>query len=279
VSPARREPIFKIPGVVVGLFAVLALIQIVQNLLSPGADDRMLALFAFVPGRLTFAFDPAGVIAKLQASPDALRGAGLFLLGGGGAKPWTALTYAFVHAGWVHLLSNSVWLAAFGAPVARRIGPWRFLALFCAASIAGALAQWLAQPYALEPVVGASAGISGLMAAATRFVFQPGAPLGAPSAGEDAPRAIARPLSLLETLSEGRALAFILMWFLINFAFGLLAQPLGITSGAIAWQAHIGGFLFGLVLFGVFDRPGGENAAEEAEARIDSSSAAPRDPS
>lgn len=253
-SARRREPIFKLPGVVVGLFIVLALVQIAQGVLSPESDARFLALFAFTPGRFTYAFDPAGVIASLRASSGSLRQVGLFFLGDGAAQPWTPLTYTLLHGGWVHLLSNSVWLAAFGAPVARRVGALRFLALFSLASIAGAAAQWLAQPFDLIPVVGASAGISGLMAAAVRFVFQPGGPLGARSEDENTDLAFQRPaLSLTQTFRDGRALAFIFMWFMVNLAFGLAAQPLGITDGPIAWQAHIGGFIAGLICFTFFD--------------------------
>lgn len=256
MAPAhpRREPIFKLPGVIIGLFLFMALVQVGQEMLSPGQDARFLALLAFVPGRFTYAFDPAGVAASLRALSGDTRQVGLFFLGDGGGQPWTPLTYAFLHGGWVHLLTNSVWLAAFGAPVARRFGPLRFLALFSVASIAGALAQWVAQPFALIPVVGASAGISGVMAAAVRFVFQPGAPLGAMLADEDAERAYQRaPLSLIQTFQDARAVIFIVIWFIVNLAFGLAAEPLGITSAAIAWQAHIGGFAAGLVFFTLFD--------------------------
>lgn len=253
-SARRREPIFKLPGVVVGFFVVMALVQIAQELLDPEQDARLLAFLAFVPGRFTYAFDPAGVAAAVGASSSSLREISLFFLGDGRLQPWTALTYAVVHAGWVHLLSNSVWLAAFGAPVARRLGSARFLVLFTAATIGGAAAQWLADPYSLMPVVGASAGISGVMAAAVRFVFQPGAPLGVRLPDENLDLAFHRPaLSFLQTLRDRRALLFIAIWFVVNLAFGLAAEPLGVTSGPIAWQAHIGGFVTGLIFFAFID--------------------------
>ncbi len=91
---------------------------------------------------------------------------------------WTPLTYTLLHGGWTHLAVNGLTLAAFGAPVARRFGPLRFLAFYAACGIAGAAAHLLLHPLDFGPVVGASAAISGTMAAVARFAFAPGAPLG-----------------------------------------------------------------------------------------------------
>ena len=108
------------------------------------------------------------------------------------------------------------------------------------------------------PVIGASAAISGTMAAAIRFVFVPGAPLGARlgfgSRADD--RAYQqKPLPLLRVLTDRRAVAFLVIWFVANFVFGVASVPLGITSAAVAWEAHVGGFLAGLLLFPLFDPP------------------------
>ena len=111
----------------------------------------------------------------------------------------------------------------------------------------------------LEPVVGASAAVSGVMAAAARFVFQPGAPLDerlgfADRASEDfAYRLPALPLRNI--LSNRSALSFLLFWFLANLLFGAVPAPAGIENAAVAWQAHIGGFLVGLFAFRWFDPP------------------------
>ena len=175
-----REKIFNIPGVILALLVVLAAIHALRvYVLTPDEDDWVLSLFAFVPGRLTYAFDPIGVanaLSRLPAGDEAE--AARFFLGNGDPQPWTVLTYAFLHANWMHLGVNSLWLAAFGAPVARRFGPWRFLAFMVITAIAGAGAHYLFYRFDLMPVIGASAAISGTMAAAIRFVFVPGAPLG-----------------------------------------------------------------------------------------------------
>ena len=255
-----REKIFNIPGVILASLVVLAAIHVLRvYVLTPDEDAWVLSLFAFVPGRFTYAFDPVGVanaFSRLPAGDDAE--AARFFLGNGDPQPWTVLTYAFLHADWMHLGVNSLWLAAFGAPVARRFGPWRFLAFMVITAIAGAGAHYLFHRFDLMPMIGASAAISGTMAAAIRFVFVPGAPLGARlgfgSRADD--RAYQqKPLPLLRVLTDRRAVAFLVVWFVANFVFGVASVPLGITEAAVAWEAHIGGFLAGLLLFPLFDPP------------------------
>src|SRR5208337_3135256 len=179
MTPAR-ERIFNVPGVVLSLVVVLVAIQAICVLVEPLTEFKILAFFAFVPGRFTFAFDPDLVNAAFnQAADNSEEAAQLatFFLGDGRPLWWTPLTYAFLHGGWAHVGMNCLWFVAFGSPVARRFGTSRFL-LFCAvAAIAGAAMHYATHMADLQPVVGASAAVSGVMAAAIRFVFQPGAPL------------------------------------------------------------------------------------------------------
>jgi membrane associated rhomboid family serine protease len=217
--------------VVVALIALLVGIQAAREyLIQPAIDEEILFTFAFIPARLT----------------DAV---GALLPGGAGAQVWMFLTYAFLHADWSHVGFNCLWLAAFGSPLAWRFGPARFL-LFSAAGAIGGVALHLAlhsgDP---TPLIGASAAVSAYMAGAARFVFAAGGPLGA--AG---PRAYTRPaLPLAEVLRDSRVLIFLVAWFGLNIVFGLLGGQTGLTSGAIAWEAHIGGFLVGLLTFPLFD--------------------------
>jgi len=241
-DPPRREPIFSIPAVVVALIAALAGLYALYDLASPETQDSALRMFAFLPKRLTWAIwneHPVNPFFRVDA-----------------AQPWTLVTYAFLHGSWMHVLLNSVWLVAFGPPVARRFGAARFLAFFAFTAIAGALAHWLVYPNDLGPLVGASAADSGLMAAVTRFIFEPGAPLGSPqgysmSAGEVDALRPAPPLAQL--LRERRALGFIAIWMATNFVFGAGAQTLGASDAPVAWIAHVGGFVAGLVAFPLFD--------------------------
>jgi membrane associated rhomboid family serine protease len=254
-----RQPIFNVPAVVLGLVAILVAIEAICEMIPPLAHFRILALFAFVPGRFTFGFDPDLVNATFNAtaaSNDSAAQLATFFLGDGQPLWWTPLTYAFLHGGWAHVGMNSLWLVAFGSAVARRFGTARFL-IFCAVcAVAGALAHFLAHMADLQPVVGASAVVSGAMAAVVRFAFQPGAPLGAAfgfDRGDHTYRLPALPLS--EILSNRNAISFLALWFLANFLFGVFPATIGMTDASIAWEAHIGGFLVGLLAFKWFDPP------------------------
>ncbi len=105
--------------------------------------------------------------------------------------------------------------------------------------------------------------ISGLMGAATRFMFQPGAPLGPHPHGapEDVERIPAA--SLRGMLADPRARIFLVIWFGTNFVFGAFATELGLSGMPVAWIAHVGGFVAGVLLFPLFDRA---RASEPATA-------------
>ena len=99
----------------------------------------------------------------------------------------------------------------------------------------------------LLPMIGASAAISGTMAAAMRFAFQRGGPLGLWRDRDEAYRVPAAPLAA--SLRDPRVLAFLLVWFGVNLLFGFVSLGMPGVEQAVAWQAHIGGFLAGLFGF------------------------------
>ena len=170
-----------------------------------------------------------------------------------GPHAWTFLTYALLHGSWTHVVLNCVWLAAFGAPVLRRIGNARSLVLALATAIGGALTHWAANPESIQPMIGASAIVSGVMAAASLFAFEPRrARVGATPASRLQPYA--------GLLRNRTAVMFLGSWFVLNILFGLLAAPLGLVEGGIAWEAHIGGLVVGLLLFPFLD-PGPPDAS------------------
>jgi membrane associated rhomboid family serine protease len=233
VNPPR-ERIFNIPGAVLALVAVLVGIHLIMDYaLTDQQQSEMLSLFAFSPARYA------------EVVP-------LWLPAWWGPQLWTFVSYGFFHANFSHLFFNLIWLLAFGPPIARRFGPSRFL-IFCAATAAaGAAAHLVTHLGELAPMIGASAAVSGAMAAAMRFVFQRGGPLGMLGHdGEDAYRVPAAPLSAM--LRDPRILAFLAVWFGVNFIFGMGAVTMPGTEGTVAWQAHIGGFLAGLLGFAWFD--------------------------
>jgi membrane associated rhomboid family serine protease len=225
-----------VPPAVTLTLAVLALVHAVRAfVLTPRADLHFLVKFAFIPAR----YDPA--LLEQAGVPD-----------GFGAEVWTFVTYSLIHADATHLGLNAIWLLAFGSPVARRFGAARFIAFFLATAAAGAALHLAAHRGEFAPMIGASAAISGFMAAAIRFVFQAGGPLGV--LRPDRRRAYLAPAApLLVTLRDARVLAFLAVWFGLNILFGLGSFSLADDQQSVAWEAHIGGFVAGLLLFAVFD--------------------------
>ena len=233
---APSEPVFNLPPVIIWLCGTLIACHLLRLVVGANADLWVLWTFAFIPLRYT------------QEGLEALPG-------GAAAWLWTPLTYAFLHGGMIHLVVNVVWMASFGTAVARRFGTGRFLMLSGVAALAGAGAHYLAHSSDPAPVIGASGAVSGMTAAAARFVFAPGGPLAGPGTRNGFYWNPAPPLSRVFT--EGRALAFILIWFAVNLLFGLQPQLVPGVEGGIAWEAHVGGFLAGLIGFSLLDPIGG----------------------
>jgi membrane associated rhomboid family serine protease len=231
----RRERMLNVPAAIVVLLAVLGLVQLLlMFVLTAEQTTEFLLLFAFIPARYDFS------VLSDVAWP-----------GGWAADIWTFVTYALIHANLTHLIFNAVWLLAFGSPVARRFGPLRFTAFMAVTAAAGAAAHLATHFGELLPMVGASAAISGAMAAAARFAFQRGGPLEMWRDRAEASRVPAAPLSV--SLRDARVIAFLLVWFGVNILFGVFSMGMPGVEQAIAWQAHIGGFLAGLLAFAAFD--------------------------
>ena len=137
--------------------------------------------------------------------------------GGFGADLWTFFTYAFLHADLLHIGLNLAWLLPFGTALARRFGAWRYVVFMLVMAAAGALAHLVSHPGAMVPMIGASAAISGAMAAAMRFIFQEAARWkcgGMESATATRYRVPAAPL--LATFRDPRFLMFLGVWIGLN---------------------------------------------------------------
>lgn len=242
-----RERIFNVPGAVLALATLLVVIHLVVNyVLTDRQISELLSLFAFSPLRYADVVPPG-------------------LPAWWGPRLWTFVSYAFFHANFSHLIFNLVWLMAFGPPIARRFGPWRFLVFCAVTAAAGAAAHLVTHLGEFAPMIGASAAISGTMAAAMRFVFQRGGPLGVLGRGEEESYHVpAAPLSAM--LRDPRILAFLAVWFGVNIVFGIGAVTMPGTEGTVAWEAHIGGFLAGLLSFTLFDPVHPPTAADDQDS-------------
>lgn len=229
--PGQPQPIFNVPGAVLALLVVMTLIHLVRTeLLSPDADLELLLTLAFIPARF------AEVGAELP--------------GGQWVRVTSFLTHAFVHGSAAHLFLNGIWLLAFGGAIARRIGTLRFLAFFAVTAAFGAALFLFLNWGLLAPMVGASGAVAGLMGAAIRLIMP------AIAARElwkfrIAPQSLTL-LPLADALRNREILFATAIWLALN-ALAVLGLGSENAPGPIAWEAHIGGYLAGLLLFGCFD--------------------------
>jgi membrane associated rhomboid family serine protease len=228
-----REPILTLPGALTAYVLLLAFFHL-RVLLPVDLENWTIDVFGFIPKR----YDSTLLAIDFP--------------GGEGAKVWTFVTYSLLHANLSHIGFNVLWLLPFGSALARRFGAVRFFLFMAVTAAAGALAHLVTHEHALAPMIGASASVSGAMAAAMRFAFVRGSFLSFNRGDADAAAKVPA-LSLMRALRNGRVLGFLGVWFAVNIIFGVGSIAIGADGASVAWQAHIGGFLAGLLLFALFD--------------------------
>jgi membrane associated rhomboid family serine protease len=153
----------------------------------------------------------------------------------GDVSQWmTVLTSMFLHGGVAHVLGNCWFLWIFGARVEERFGPFKFLVFYVIAGAAAASAQVLAHPASAVPMIGASGAISGVLGA--YFVLLPGA-------------WIVTLVPWIVPVVPLPAFVFLLVWFAFQTMSGVGVFLRGeVAGGGVAWWAHAGGFIAGVVL-------------------------------
>jgi membrane associated rhomboid family serine protease len=230
---APREPILTLPGALTAYIALLAAIHF-RVLLPPEIENWTIDVFGFIPKR----YDSTLLAIDFP--------------GGTGAKVWSFVTYSLLHANLSHLGFNVLWLLPFGSALARRFDALRFFIFMAVTAAAGALAHLVTHEHAIAPMIGASASVSGAMAAALRFAFVRGSFLSFRRGDAEAAAKVPA-LSLSRALRNSRVLGFLAVWFGVNVVFGVGDLTPGADGANVAWQAHIGGFIAGLILFALFD--------------------------
>lgn len=232
-SAARQQPVFLLPVPVTVLCGILLAIQFAMSFgLNNSTQSVVLYWLAFVPDRL---LEPA----QFE----------------GGIWPllWTPFTHAFLHAGWEHVGLNTIWLAIFATPVTQRYGGTKMLALFLIGAAVGALAFAATTLPSVQVLLGASGGIAALTGAAVRFIFQP--PVVAVDEQTGERRTVGRHLATLgQFVRNPTARFFSLAWIVLNGIVPLVPMFTGSTGIQVAWQAHIGGFLAGLLLVPLLEK-------------------------
>ena len=152
----------------------------------------------------------------------------------------TLFTSMFLHGGWLHLLGNMLFLWVFGRNLEDLIGGGRFLVFYVLCGLAAAVVQVVANPYVRVPTIGASGAIAGVMGAyLIKF-----------------PRSQIDTLVLLFIFFTRVAIPapfYLLFWFGLQFLNGF--ESIGdrsYTGGGVAYFAHIGGFVAGMLLIRLF---------------------------
>jgi len=145
------------------------------------------------------------------------------------------VTSMFLHGGWMHLLGNMLYLHIFGDNVEDRVGHLRYLALYLLAGIVAGIAQVAINPRSGLPMVGASGAIAGVTGA--YFLFYPRA------------RVVTLvPIFVFLQVVELPAVFFLFVWFAFQLFLGIGSLGMDSAGGGVAFWAHIGGFLAGMVL-------------------------------
>lgn len=159
-----------------------------------------------------------------------------FELSGGGALPevwFPFISATFLHGSWFHLLSNMLYLWVFGDNVEDRLGHGGYLLFYLAAGAAASLAHILTNPASPVPVIGASGAIAGVLG--IYFIFYPQA------------RVLTLiPIGFILTTARISAKFFLIFWFALQLLNVFLLA--GANAQAVAWWAHIGGFIFGAAI-------------------------------
>lgn len=176
---------------------------------------------------LTLLFNIFGVVPALFTEGGLL--AGLFPI-------MSLITAIFLHGSLLHLGGNMLYLWVFGDNVEDRLGHLGFIVFYLTAGIAGSLAHILANPTSAIPTIGASGSIAGVLGA--YMVFYPRAKVQA-----------FIPLIIIFTVTRIRAVYFLFLWFAIQLLNGITVIG---TGAAVAWWAHIGGFLTGAIIGAYF---------------------------
>ena len=211
-SAPPREPFLHAPPVVLWLIGLLVAVYAGLALAPPSVADSLTLRFAFIPARYA-------------------EGGSFFAL----TIPF--LSHMLLHGSVFHLVLNSVWLLAFGPIVARRYGTVPFLIFFALCGIAGAATHLAFNWGSHDAVIGASGGISGLMAAGIRMLRWPNTPPG----------------QRLAPLFSRPVLLFTGIWLATNLLFGMTGFGTDGELQQIAWLAHLGGYFCGLFGIGLLE--------------------------
>jgi len=215
VIPLRDDNPTTIPPVVtIGIIVLCSLVFLWQQTLSPEAG--MIAVYAYgvVPAVL---FGNDSLPPEIARIPAEL----------------SVLTSMFMHGGWMHIIGNMLYLWIFGNNIEDAVGHVRFVLFYLLCGAAAALAQSVINVHSEVPMIGASGAIAGVLGA--YMVLFPRAHV-----------LVLVPLGFFTQILRLPALLVLGFWFVLQFIEGGLIAPRG--ESGVAYWAHIGGFVAGIVL-------------------------------
>ena len=205
------------PVVTVSLIAVCVLVFIWQLSLGSKAGQEMVFSLGVIPSVL---LDRAQLPPELFSVPAEL----------------TIITSMFMHGGFMHLAGNMLYLWIFGNNVEDSMGHFKFIIFYLLCGFAAVAGQVMQNPDSQIPMIGASGAISGVLGAYLLIY----------------PRArvlVFIPLGFYPLLLRLPAMLVLGVWFLVQITSSLMSDP---DAGGVAWYAHIGGFIAGMVLIWFF---------------------------
>jgi membrane associated rhomboid family serine protease len=205
------------------LIAVNSVVFLFELALDPRMLERLFYVFGMVPARYTH--------------PEWAQGLGLL------ASDYTPfLTSMFLHGGWAHIIGNMWTLWIFGDNVEDRLGKARFLLFYLLAGIVAGFTHWITNPESTVPAVGASGAIAGVLGA--YFVLYPTSRV-----------IILVPVLFWPFFFELPAVTYLFFWFVTQIFGATLSGLSPGAVGGVAWWAHIGGFVAGVLLHRLFLSP------------------------
>jgi len=151
------------------------------------------------------------------------------------------VTNMFLHGGWLHIVGNMWFLYLFGSRVEERMSHWRFLVFYLLSGIAASAIYFFVDIHSTIPEFGASGAIAGVMGA--YLVMFPKARI-----------LTVIPIFFFPLLIELSAFFYIGYWFILQLFSGTLSLTFHQAQGGVAWWAHVGGFVAGIVLLPLFKR-------------------------
>ena len=213
--PRRRTPVIN-RGLVVANVVIF-----IAQLFSGSTAETLVQVFGYMPARLVH---PAAFHYSVWEAA------------------LTLITSLFLHGGFVHLFGNMIYLWVFGDAVEDAFGHAGYLLFFIGCGAIGSATHTLVFPHSVVPSIGASGSIAGVLGAF--LVLRPRARI-----------VTIFPLVVYWAMAEIRAMLFLPVWFLMQFFNGFLSLASARSTqevAGIAWWAHVGGFIFGAIVAGVY---------------------------